>query len=197
MKTNKTSYFWLPFGIISAIILFLIIIYFVHFDGELSTKSEDWSNWSNYVGEIGTFLMTGLNVWIFFKLTQKMNSINKYSTQIQIQTLIIEKLNPLIEAIYKEDYAKTDFEKLNELYLYIAWSKYDKVFGDDIEKSRLEICKEIEYFNGKDKENHPLEISASKDNPQNVQKRYEDLIISLRCFQSDLPQAVMMIIEDI
>lgn len=199
MSNNKPYYFWIPFGGVIVIIIILLGLYFCHFNGEFSSYSDDWSNWANYIGEVGTFLMTGLNVWIFFKLTQKMYSINKNSNHLQLQNTIMEQLNSVIEPILLiQTYSiKNDHTKLKQLYLYIAWVNFEKLFNKDIDDSRENITKKIEYFIGKDKNRQAVNPCAANDTSQNIKQHLEDLQDSLRSFQSDLPQAMMDIIEQV
>lgn len=196
MKNNNTYYFWIPFGIICAVMVALLYAYFYNFHGEWSSNSDDWNNWANYIGEIGTFLLTGLNVWIFFKLTQKMNALNQFSTQIEIKTLILQQLNTCIEPIFPiSHYTSSQKDIINNLYLYIAWTDYNLLFNNDIDAQRDKIRIALEYFTGFDKDMQPVTPCAASDNPSNVQKKFQELKIMLRCFQSDLPQEIITVIK--
>ena len=199
MKKQNLNKFVIPACCIAAVMIVLIALYFLQFHGDLSSDSSDWNNWANYVGEIGTFLFTGLNLYVFCILTIQMNSTNKLTTQFHVQSVIIEKIGRLITPIQNiVTYKSSDYELFQQLYLYMAWAKnYENLFNHDIERQRNEICKMLEYFVGKDKNGNVLPVSASTDNPNKVASNLLSLKHKLLCLESDLPQTMMDIVLEI
>ena len=113
MKKQSLNKFIIPASFIGAIMIGLIALYFVQFHGDLSSDSSDWNNWANYVGEIGTFLFAGLNLYVFCILTIQMNSTNKLTTKFHVQSVIIEKISKLIIPIQNiVTYKNSDYEFL-------------------------------------------------------------------------------------
>jgi large-conductance mechanosensitive channel len=56
------------------------VTYFNFFHGAVSTNSQDWASFGNYISGVLMPLLTAINIWVFVKLTQ---TINQSQTEFQ------------------------------------------------------------------------------------------------------------------
>lgn len=82
MDRTTTIVFRIGFGLCLALIGGLCTMYFIQFNGVLSEKIEEWSDFSNFIYGISTVALTTLNVYLFYKLTSSANRINSMSHDI-------------------------------------------------------------------------------------------------------------------
>lgn len=68
-------------GLSLALIIALLIVYFVQFNGELSPKISDWADFGTFIYSFATVALTILNVCLFFVLTKSANDINSHSQE--------------------------------------------------------------------------------------------------------------------
>lgn len=73
--------FGVGIGLSSALIIALLIVYFVQFNGELSPKISDWADFGTFIYSFATVGLTFLNVCLFYQLTKSANEINSHSQE--------------------------------------------------------------------------------------------------------------------
>lgn len=73
--------FGVGIGLSSALIIVLLVVYFIQFNGELSPKISDWADFGTFIYSFATVALTILNVCLFFMLTKSANEINSHSQE--------------------------------------------------------------------------------------------------------------------
>ena len=65
----------------AALIVALLVVYFIQFNGELSPEISDWADFGTFIYSFATVALTILNVCLFFMLTKSANEINSHSQE--------------------------------------------------------------------------------------------------------------------
>ncbi len=70
MKRDCKSFniFWAFAGILVLLIV-AWVVYIFHFSQDISGNNADWGNFGDFFWGLGTMLLTGLNVFVFYRLT--------------------------------------------------------------------------------------------------------------------------------
>ena len=58
-------------------ILLTVCLYFYQFNKGLSINSSDWGSFGDYVNGVLSPILTIVNIWVFVRLTQVINSSDK------------------------------------------------------------------------------------------------------------------------
>ena len=160
--------------IIVAIII-LLSLYFLTFRDGLSTHSSDWGNFGDFIGGISMLLLTSLNVLIFYQLTKQMREDNDSNAnkQQKIESLVIhselqrflysrivEKSDSIIKG--NED-LKNTLVHVKQLYFFLQWANFTKVFSEECENKRCEICAIIRPIVGIDENGMNVEATKQED----------------------------------
>ncbi len=163
----RRKIFIISFIIIICAILGLFFIYRMVFNGDFSTDSADWGNLGDFLGGIGMLLLTCLNVWIFYELTQE---INKKEMKLKTQQLVYEKLDSIIDSIIHTSNMSREniLNPLKELYFYINWVNYRHLYSDKIEEERVTICKSSRPILGIDDNENLLKEEDIKTDKQSI-----------------------------
>lgn len=182
-----------------SIFVLLVCIYFLYlpvFNGKLSHEISDWTVFVNIFNGIGVFLLTALNVWIFYKLTiliaeneekhrlygQKKDMLNNFARTIYL-VFTPDSENPTCD-IHEKNLTRVYYQLqlMQEAYAPIC-----KVFGEDDFKQFVddyhEFCKEFFFGDAYGREGKPIEGIAFQVFQQALNlelKIAKDINISIR-----------------
>ncbi|MBQ7387908.1 MAG: hypothetical protein IJW01_00790 [Paludibacteraceae bacterium] len=92
--------------VFASIFVFLVCIYILYravFNGKLSHEISDWTAFVNIFNGIGVFLLTALNVWIFYKLTILIAEDEEKHRLYGLKKDILNNFNRTIYAVFSPD----------------------------------------------------------------------------------------------
>lgn len=118
---------WGLTGIVTIISIIVIVLYFYTFSQGISSNNSDWSLFISLFNCIIMSILTGANVWVFFKLTSAIEANNSeravknrlfeaQSIITQMRVNAYNKINEKIEDLINDaHYKRFDAEKMKNL----------------------------------------------------------------------------------
>jgi len=79
------------FGIIVIALILFAGSYFLVFNGGISSNSQSWSDFSNYISGMMMIVLTSINIYVFIKLTKAIdqNDEKRREQELDVQKLIL------------------------------------------------------------------------------------------------------------
>lgn len=149
--------FAIVFTSIFVLLVCIYILYRAVFNGKLSHEISDWTAFVNIFNGIGVFLLTALNVWIFYKLTILIAENEEKHRLYGQKKDMLNNFNRTIYAVFSPDVedpiCEINRELLGKVYHKLklmreVYSPICKEFNDDEYISFLEefrgFC--LDYF---------------------------------------------------
>lgn len=116
----------------------VVIVYFIIFNGGISINNQDWSTFSQILNGCVMAVLTGINIWIFYKISNSIeeNTENRAAKQTLFEAQLVitqmrvkwyEELSQLINDI-KVDLSKLQINESNIDQLKKKLMKIDQSF---------------------------------------------------------------------
>ncbi len=128
--------------------LAVVAVYFITFNGGISIHRQDWATFSQILNGCVMAVLTGVNIWIFYKISNSIeeNTKNRVAKQILFETQLVitqmrvkryEEFSQLINDIkvdlYKNRISEPNIEQLKKSLMKVDHSFLFK--NDDLEDS--------------------------------------------------------------
>ncbi|MCE5319512.1 MAG: hypothetical protein LLF93_00225 [Bacteroidales bacterium] len=115
-----------------------LFLYFYIFNGSLSRNAQDWASFGSYISGILLPILTGLNIWVFIRLTQAIdreNNIRKENDNKRFeerQKVDIEFQRRMIISQIRQTEVNSLSKALDNLFFPSEFCSDSKLFLDSI-----------------------------------------------------------------
>lgn len=175
-------------GIGGLLIILSVALYCSHFQCAISNNSADWGNFGDFFWGLGTMLLTGLNVYVFYKLTTflaKQEDMHQEAfLHFEMLKLRLQKQQELIENFCKAElftFSMVDDEngicRFDEKRIDAAMALYEGIDGYG---EILATINDEYYQNTYNRLRMLYSIYRSQDEDNSYAERWEENLYALQ-----------------